>query len=89
MKDDHNSVATETKLKYQRSCLNIREHSVFTVQVVEHWHALSSEIVEPPSLEVFKSHLDTVLGNQLSVAQPESEFGPSDLQMPLLTSILL
>ena len=35
------------------------------VRVTRHWHKLSSEVVEPPSLEIFKSHLDTVLGNLL------------------------
>lgn len=72
MKDDHNSVATGTELKYKRFCLNIREHFFyFTVQVAEHWQTLPSDAVETPSLEVFKSHLDTVLGNQLQAVQSE------------------
>lgn len=32
---------------------------------VKHWHRLSRELVEPPSLEVFQTLLDMVLGNLL------------------------
>ena len=34
----------------------------------KHWHRLSREVVESPSLEIFKSHLDMVLGSWLWVA---------------------
>lgn len=44
--------------------LSIRKQ-LFTVQVIENWHRLLREFVEPASLEKFKSHLDTVLGNML------------------------
>jgi len=36
--------------------------------VTEHWHRLLRQVVESPSSEIFKSHLETVLDNQLSVA---------------------
>ncbi|KAK4825257.1 LOW QUALITY PROTEIN: hypothetical protein QYF61_025718 [Mycteria americana] len=36
-----------------------------TVRVMEHWHRLSREVVEAPSLDIVKSHLDTDPGNQL------------------------
>ncbi|KAK4831658.1 hypothetical protein QYF61_018625 [Mycteria americana] len=49
------------KLKHRRFHLNIRKH-FFTVRVTKHWHRLPREVV---SLETVKSHLDTVLGNQL------------------------
>ena len=39
-----------------------------TVRVTDHWHRLPREVVESLSLETFKSHLDTVLGNQLCMA---------------------
>ena len=55
------------KLKHRRVCLSIG-NTFFTVRVTEHWHRLPKEVVESPSLEVFKSHLDTVLRNQLWVA---------------------
>ena len=55
------------KLKHRRCCLNIRNH-FFTVRVIEHWHRLPREVVKFPSLEIFTSQLDMVLGNQLWVA---------------------
>ncbi|KAK4832368.1 LOW QUALITY PROTEIN: hypothetical protein QYF61_021967 [Mycteria americana] len=33
--------------------------------VTEHWHRLLREVVESPSLEIFKSHLDMILGSLL------------------------
>ena len=46
------------------SCLNIRKHFL-TVRVTEYWNRLPRELVESPSLEIFKSCLDMVLGNWL------------------------
>ncbi|KFV87623.1 hypothetical protein N308_00210, partial [Struthio camelus australis] len=52
------------KPKHRQFCLNMRKN-FFTVRVTEHWNRLPREAVESPSLEIFKSHLDTVLGNLL------------------------
>ena len=53
--------------KHKRFHLNSRKH-LFNVRVPEHWHRLLRGVVESQSLEIFRSHLDPVLGNHLQVS---------------------
>jgi len=52
------------KLKRGKFQLNTRK-KFFTVRVTEHWNRLPREVVESPSLEIFKTHVDEVLCNLL------------------------
>lgn len=56
------------KLKHRRFCLNVRKQ-LFTVRVSEHWHRFPKDVVESlwRTLEMFKSHIDIVLGNQFEI----------------------
>ena len=45
-----------------------QETLFFTVRVTEHWHKLPREVAESPSLEIFKSHLDSP--GQLALGGP-------------------
>jgi len=48
------------KLKHRKFHLNMRK-IFFTLRVMEHWNRLPREVVDSPSLEIFKTHLDEVL----------------------------
>jgi len=48
------------KLKHRKFQLNMRKH-FFTVRVTEQWNRLPREVVESPSLDIFKTHMDAIL----------------------------
>ena len=48
------------KLKHRKLHLNMRKN-FFTLRVMEPWNRLPREVVESPSLEIFRTRLDKVL----------------------------
>jgi len=62
--DNDRTRGTSLKLKEDKCRLDIRR-KFFTVRVVRHWNRFWREVVDAPSLEMFKARLDGALANVL------------------------
>lgn len=60
--------------------LDIRKY-LFTDRVAKHWTRLPREVVEPPSLEVFKTRLDVLLRDKLLWWTWQCWVGLNDLEV--------
>jgi len=76
------------KLKQRKLHLNMRKN-FFTLRVTEPWPRLPREVVESPSLEIFKTHLDAVLCSLLWVTLLGQGVGLDDPQRSLPTPTIL
>jgi len=54
------------KLRHRKFRLNMRKN-FFPLRMTEHWNRLPREVVESPSLEIFKTFPDKVLCSLLYV----------------------
>lgn len=52
------------KLKCKKLHLTTGKHT-FTVRLVKRWNGLSRQVVESPSMDVFQTQVDVILGNLL------------------------
>ena len=54
----------------------------FTLRVMECWNRLSKEVVESPSMEIFKTHLDAYLYNLLQGTASAGRWTQRSLEDP-------
>lgn len=51
------------------------------MRITKHWHRPPREVVESPSLEILKGHLDMVLSNKTYMASLEQGLGPDPFNL--------
>ena len=62
----HSNRTRSNGLKLEhRKCHTNMWKNIFTVRLTEHRNRLPREVVESPSMEIFKTHLDACLCNLL------------------------
>ena len=76
------------KLNHRKFHLNMRKN-FFTLRVTEPWNRLPREVVESPSLEIFKTRLDKVLCSLRWVTLLGQGVGLGDPQRSLPTPTIL
>ena len=76
------------KPEVTRIYTNMKKNFI-TVRVTEHWNRFLSEVVESPSLEIFKTRLDAVLCSLVWVTLLQQGVGLGDPQRALPTPTIL
>ena len=65
-----------------------KQKNAFTVRMTEHWNRLPREVVESPSMEIFKTHMDTYLCDLLQGTCFIEGVGLSDLLRSFPTPVM-
>ena len=76
------------KLKHRKFQLNTRKN-FFPLRVMEPWNRLPREVVDSPSLEIFKTRLEKILCSLLWVTLLQQGVGLGDPQRSLPTPTIL
>ena len=76
------------RLEHRKFHLNMRKN-FFAVRVTEQWNKLPREVVESPSVEAFKTHLDVFLCPCSGCACSRRGVGQDHLQRSLPTPTIL
>ena len=75
------------ELEHRKFYTNLQ--NFFTLWVTEHWNRLPREVMESPSLEIFKTHLATYLCDLLQGTCFSRGVGLRDLQRSFSTPAIL